>query len=395
MTLTDDRRVPVLDGLRGLAILLVLAHHVVIYSGMTREAYADRLVRMAGNAAWIGVDLFFVLSGFLITGILYDTKASPNYFTSFYGRRVLRIFPLYYGFLTVTLLAVPLWLSADAATRLTTGQGWYWSYLSNVQVALSGWQEPLHLGHFWSLAVEEQFYLLWPFVVIAFARRRLLQVAVACCCTALALRIVAPFGLSALGSYVLMPTRMDTLAAGAIVALLVRTPGGLQRYAAHARWAFAFGGASLAFLFVWRRGLNELDPVINTIGFSVIAVTFAALVAVVLTGRQHTALRRALSWPALRALAHYSYGLYVFHQPLAILIREHVWQADMLPRVWGSQFPGLAVYGLLVASSSLACAAASWHLWEVRFLHLKRHLPYGQPPPPPAPVAASGAVSAL
>jgi peptidoglycan/LPS O-acetylase OafA/YrhL len=393
MSSLSDRREPVLDGIRGVAILLVVFHHVVIFSGMTRDATVDRVVRMFGNASWLGVDLFFVLSGFLITGILYDTRESPSYFRSFYGRRVLRIFPLYYGFLALTLVAGPLWLSAETAAQLTDSQGWYWTYLSNVQVALYGWQQPLHIGHFWSLAVEEQFYLIWPFVVAALDRSRLMRVAGSCFVIALALRASAPFDLSPLGAYVLMPTRMDSLAAGALLALAVRGPLGIRALGAVPVRLLAFGTAACAVVFLWRRGFNELDPVINSAGFSLFAATFACLVAAALVADERALLRRVLCRPTLLWLGQYSYGLYVFHQPIIMIVRESGWQADMLPRVWGSQLPGLAAFAAVVVALSIACALASWHIWEVPFLRLKRYFPYRPADRPAGSPAAAQVVT--
>ncbi|MGC2512156.1 MAG: acyltransferase, partial [Acidobacteriaceae bacterium] len=92
------RHVPALDGVRGLAILLVLVSHLMLFNDRTGSRVGDSLSALRG-LGWVGVDLFFVLSGFLITGILFDTLHDPHYFRSFYMRRFLRIFPLYYGFL--------------------------------------------------------------------------------------------------------------------------------------------------------------------------------------------------------------------------------------------------------------------------------------------------------
>src|SRR2546427_5689081 len=122
----------------------------------------------------MGVDLFFVLSGFLITGILLDTKGSRHYLRQFHARRVLRIFPLYYAALALFLILLPMLLPGDRVLRdLTADSVWYWTYLYNVKVAAAGFTSSSALGHFWSLAVEEQFYLIWPIVVLYLARRHL------------------------------------------------------------------------------------------------------------------------------------------------------------------------------------------------------------------------------
>ena len=150
--------IPALDGLRGIAILLVLIHHLTIYRP---EGGLDSWIAAVPLFGWCGVNLFFVLSGFLITGILLDTRDSPVFYRSFFARRVLRIFPLYYGVLFLGFVLAPLLLPMpDAYGR---HQLWLWTYLANFAMPF-GKGEPA-FSHFWSLCVEEQFYLVWPFLV--------------------------------------------------------------------------------------------------------------------------------------------------------------------------------------------------------------------------------------
>lgn len=154
-----SRNMPTLEGLRGLAILTVMVHNVGIPGGVDPDGPVTKLLRLLVNSGWVGVQLFFVLSGFLITGILVDEKGRPHQFRNFYMRRTLRIFPLYYFTLALMLWLAPAlgyapaWLEQDRAHQI-----WYWTYTEN-------WAWPLiqignGLGHFWSLAVEEQFYLV-------------------------------------------------------------------------------------------------------------------------------------------------------------------------------------------------------------------------------------------
>ena len=156
--------IPALDGLRGIAIILVMLHHFTNYrptSGI------DGLIGSVVFFLWTGVDLFFVLSGFLITGILLDSRGSERYFTTFYARRTLRIFPLYYLVLFVAFVVLP---QFPAVNAVLTGQvdlppQWpYWLYLENFSIAARGWVHGwVDVG--WSLAIEEQFYLVWPLVI--------------------------------------------------------------------------------------------------------------------------------------------------------------------------------------------------------------------------------------
>ena len=156
--------IPALDGLRGIAIILVMLHHFTYYrptSGI------DALIGSVLFFGWTGVDLFFVLSGFLITGILLDTRGSERYFTSFYARRTLRIFPLYYLVLFLAFVVLP---KFPAVHPVLAGQAdvppqWpYWLYLTNFSIADRGWVHGW-VDVAWSLAIEEQFYLVWPLVI--------------------------------------------------------------------------------------------------------------------------------------------------------------------------------------------------------------------------------------
>jgi peptidoglycan/LPS O-acetylase OafA/YrhL len=369
-------RSAVLDGVRGIAILLVLFHHVIIFSGLDRSTLIDRALLAVGSAAWIGVDVFFVLSGFLITGILYDAKGSQHYFTSFYGRRVLRIFPLYYGFLALVYLLGPLVLAPDVAEALHSKQGWYWTYLSNVDVALHGWSASPYLGHFWSLAIEEQFYLIWPWIVLACERRRLILVSVGCILVALTARTAVPFLMDPLAAYVLLPTRMDTLATGALVAVLVRGPEGREWLHRWAPVVLVVGVTWLGTLFLARRGLSELDPVVQTLGYSVIALSCGGMIATAVDGTVFTWLRRALCAAPLLFFGKYSYGLYVVHQPIMLGLADLGLQADAIREVRGSAIPGVLVFAVASVGASVAAALISWHLLEAPFLRLKKYLPY-------------------
>ena len=182
--------IPALDGIRGLAILLVLLGHFTSYGGFRPEIGVDRAYHLVAMLGGVGVDLFFVLSGFLITGILVDARGGAFFFRNFYMRRVLRIFPLYYGSLLVFFVVLPLLDPGDPRLQQVLGeQAWYWSYLTNIRMAFDGWPAYHHIGHFWSLAVEEQFYMVWPLVIFLFRRRSLLFICAACVAASLAFRV--------------------------------------------------------------------------------------------------------------------------------------------------------------------------------------------------------------
>jgi peptidoglycan/LPS O-acetylase OafA/YrhL len=229
--MTDtSRRIPQLDGLRGLAILLVLVWHFIIWPVSTHHTVLSRAVTNLGSLAWSGVDLFFVLSGFLIGGILVDAKGSGRYFKTFYLRRVFRILPIYFSLVILFLL---LW---TAATGLRTGLAetvgrpmpWflYFTFTQNFWLASHSW-DFIYLAATWSLAVEEQFYLFLPAMIRALPRQWLMTAAVTAALASTAIRslLYLHYGPSwGNAAYVLIFTRADALMLGVVCALLLRDP---------------------------------------------------------------------------------------------------------------------------------------------------------------------------
>src|SRR5260221_720191 len=226
---------PVLDGVRGLAIVLVLLVHFTP-PGQSHTVLGT-LTKALASIGNVGVDLFFVLSGFLITGILLDAKGGPHYFRTFYARRSLRIFPLYYGVLFVTFVILPIFYAPRTpdAGRVFHDQGWLWFYVSNIKGGLSEFERPFSAGwiqfdHFWSLAVEEQFYLVWPLLVLLLNRSRMMVLCV--------LLVIASLGIrywlyhkndQTLAFYTMTPCRIDELATGGLIALIARDAGAAAR----------------------------------------------------------------------------------------------------------------------------------------------------------------------
>jgi len=253
---------PVLDGIRGLAVLMVLVFHFVGTVPPTNGV--ERAIAGVANYGANGVELFFVLSGFLITGILYEAHDKPHYFRNFYMRRVLRIFPLYYGVLALLFFVAPLipLLRGPELDDLVERQAWAWLYAVNIYLAEhDGWSFS-YLNHFWSLAVEEHFYLFWPLVVFLLARRprTLIAVCAAISMGAMLARLIGSLaGLSWLATYVLTPFRLDGLALGALLAVTARQPGGLKWLARGLPLVASVSAGLLALTFVWTRLISRQE----------------------------------------------------------------------------------------------------------------------------------------
>ena len=366
---------PALDGIRGLAILLVLAIHFSII--VDAKSAMEIILRRATSLGWIGVDLFFVLSGFLITGILTDTKGSPHYFRNFYARRVLRIFPLYYGTLIVTLLFLPMfpaYHTSDSQLMLDN-QVWAWTYAINIFETVNPSHSFFVLTHFWSLAVEEHFYLVWPVLVWGLSRKGMARV---CLLTIVAAPLFRLFWVLQMGSgegaFLLTPSRMDSLAWGGLIAVLRRSAWNDERLIRAGSWAGSVSLAALVFMWSRRFDLDRFgDPAFEVVGYSLLAVAFASAVLSMSLGRRHGFFRRGFEHKAMRFFGKYSYGLYVVHWPILILMTQALHIPDRLALVVPTRTASMAVFYLLALGSSVAAAYVSYHLVEKRFLDLKKY----------------------
>ncbi|MFN3314030.1 MAG: acyltransferase family protein [Hyphomonas sp.] len=349
--------IPALDGIRGLGILLVLVYHYGASAGVF--GFSNPLITLSA-LGWSGVDLFFVLSGFLITGILYDSKGKEKYFRNFYARRTLRIFPLYYAAAFAVILLDAVWRHdlLGGANPL-----WIVFYVGNFQMALEGGGSIL--DHFWSLAIEEQFYLIWPMVVLALSRKRLMMVAAAMIIVAPLIRAALVMNdAPSLAVYVLTPARMDSLAMGALIALAIRGPKGIE---ALIPWAWAAGLTALAsFLTIVgvRHTFSSGDPVILTAGLSLLLTFYGSMLILSLTFRPLT---RLMELPVMRWFGKYSYGLYVFH-PIVNMILLHSPLTDQ----FGEMNAVKALMLLILAFTvSVVLAILSFRFFESPLLRLK------------------------
>ncbi|MBL8565387.1 MAG: acyltransferase [Hyphomicrobiaceae bacterium] len=369
------RHLPTLDGVRGLAVLMVLLFHFV--GGVQPTNTFEQIVVRATNYGSYGVELFFVLSGFLITGILYDSRESPRYFQNFYMRRVLRIFPLYYGVLILVFLVAPLvpMLRGPTLDTLLDRQAWAWLYAVNVHIALAGDWSFSYLQHFWSLAIEEHFYLFWPFVVFALVGRPRLLIAVSLgvAVAAFAGRILGlSAGMSWWTTYVLTPFRLDGLALGAAMAVIVRQRGGLA-YLLHAmpRVVLVAGGLFVA-SFAWSRFAGQGDVYVMAFRAGLIQVLLACLLLWAITAPERSLASKVFSSRALTFLGTYSYGLYVYHHFISYYFSVN--KTELVVAGWiGSHTAAIALQAVAGMGASLVIAYLSYEYFEKRFLDMKRH----------------------
>lgn len=307
--------------------------------------------------AQTGVDLFFVLSGFLITGILLRAAQHDwHEVRVFYVRRSLRIFPLYY----VTLVVIWIGLLRDHVS-------WdVWVYLQNVTMTFrSAMRGPMH---FWSLAVEEQFYLVWPFLVLWLPRRFIGKVLAAMFVIAIVSRIVLlHYGY---GIFYLTPSRIDSLSAGAFLAVILYR-GQLERLRSLALWLF--GGSIVVLVAEQLLGSRHLaDYPIALTKYTAFAIFYASGIALLLL-REMPRLNHVLSSRPLRFIGRISYGLYVFHPFVFLWVERHLMSYPMPLRVLAS-FAG-----------TYAVALFSWNIMERHLIGLKDKL---APEPQQFPVAA-------
>jgi len=371
-----------LDGVRGLAILMVLLYHFVAQSTITSRLEAT--VNWVLGFGFLGVDLFFVLSGFLITGILYDSRTDPNFFRNFYMRRVLRIFPLYYLVLAVVFIIIPQVppLRGSEIAGLREHQAWAWLYAVNVYLSIKGMWALSYIRHFWSLAVEEHFYLVWPLVVWFLAARPkvLLRVALLLAALALVARAWASHvGVNLVAVTVLTPFQLDALLLGGFFAVYLRQPGGV---AVTRRIVLPMTLIAIALL-ILESGIHRAYApeiaALRSLRYGAFHVLFASLLLGALLMPPASLLSRFFSSRPMVVLGKYSYGLYVYHHFFSHYFGTHGTEF-VIARTVGSHTFAVLIQAAGGLAASMVMAWMSYEFFESYFLRLKRLWPQSRGP---------------
>ncbi len=365
---------PELDGLRAIAITFVLLFHCLAVPASGSTVWLHRAV----SVMWSGVDIFFVLSGFLITGILLDTRNEPNRWMNFIARRTLRVFPLYYLWLVIVFWVLPRFLETSLSPP--NAEPWCWTYTFNCYIWVKNtFPEPVTINHFWSLAVEEQFYLVWPIIVFALPSRLIGTVCLLGICSSIALKTYLYFGSSIHGMalYTATPLRADALLGGGFVAWLIRHPSAAKTKSVY-RLIVVAGVLALLLLFRLRGFQNLVTFDKFTVCFltSFFALTVPTLLQVLIEN-PNSVLVRVLSWKGFRPIAKISYGLYISHYIVFILlVTSHKSQMVRVASQFG--IPAWVVLFVFTVLISGIISTVLYLLVERPVLKLKRHFPYRQ-----------------
>jgi peptidoglycan/LPS O-acetylase OafA/YrhL len=389
----EPRHVAALDGIRGIAILAVIAFHSSTLLQVFFQLSPARPIELLAQGGWVGVTLFFVLSGYLITGILMDTRRRSGYFRNFYARRFLRIFPVYYSVLLLILVVLP---HANIfnlpITPLTEYWPAYFLYVTNVFVWVNHNWLNYYLDPTWSLAIEEQFYLAWPLLIWLISPRALSRVCVALVASAAAWRVgLLLIGSDPLGIYVSTPSHIDALAIGSFLAVRARTVGNLTHLKSRLLPIAVVSSLTVLVVVVIQRSLLVTGVAMEAGGYTALAILSAVLLTTALVTSQAGLLRRVLEHPFLRAMGRYSYAIYLLHELCAMLVLRAIVEHPELPRLvlatLGPTGFYIAFY-LAVVGVSFAVGWCSWHVLERHFLALKRYFSFTPTLPTRAPIPA-------
>jgi peptidoglycan/LPS O-acetylase OafA/YrhL len=354
-----------IDVLRGIAILLVVIVHSTLLPGIDAKYF-----KMIASLGSFGVDLFFVISGFLITNILLRANRDKSYFKNFYLRRILRIFPLYYGFLIFFILILPLLISPSSYSKsfqlLKDNQLFYWLYIPNY--LFSFYPEKIKFFHLWSLAIEEQYYMIWPLFVRYLNVRKLMVILIAVIITSFCLRCY--FVSQQYNQYLIWsftPIRLEAIALGSMVAILhnktdmILSKGNLDR-------AICLLVLIIFSLLVYLKGFYWNDAIVQSVGILLMDLLFAFIIIkfISIADLKHSAVNNLLL-----KLGKYCYAIYMFHELILGRVFDKVVKLNL--DNLGASGPYLKIIIIFSFTLILSYLAAwvSWNAYEKWFIKLK------------------------
>lgn len=362
-------RIPELDGLRGIAIALVVYYHCFFNNLTAKKGSIASLLLASGRLSWTGVDLFFVLSGFLIGGILLDARDSPNYFKTFYARRAFRILPLYAVDCALTLAGFLVWtMAARPASMNSLFLGtlpWYTYalFLQNFWMVHRDivWGGVLTVT--WSLAVEEQFYLTLPLLIRHVSARSLALLLPATIVLVPIIRTIIfyEYRNGAAADAGLMPCRADALLLGVLCALVFRNDRAWEWIKMRARllWWFLLLLISGIMGLTVGNNSNQNSLLFCSVGYTWMALFYTCLLLLALSDPKNV-LSKLLRLSGLRWLGSIAYGVYLFHVTVLELC-----QILLRGRIEGiSNIKSFSIVVLSIALT-LAICAASWKYFEL------------------------------
>ncbi|HYD20078.1 MAG TPA: acyltransferase [Flavipsychrobacter sp.] len=342
-----------LDGVRGLAALMVIFFH--FFRDLCPPGTVPPLIQKFSAFGWTGVSLFFVLSGFLITRILINNKGTASYFLNFYGRRTLRIFPLYYLALVIVYFILP---AIENTPVPDAGlQKWYWLYLQNFATTFKWPTEGPE--HFWSLAIEEHFYLFWPLLVFLLNRKKLkIAIPLFFAATIITRALFLQNGLD-VSRFTF--TRLDELTLGALLAVW-EVEGRLVTTTAK-KFLLLFALSIIPVVGLWVFTTGQGLDLIQLSKFTLLALCYFGLIGYLVSEKEGHFIKRIFSTRPFTYAGKISYGLYVYH-PICFALT-------------GKYLPVDSVFLSLLVNCTLVflVAGASYHFFEARFLKLKKRFP--------------------
>jgi peptidoglycan/LPS O-acetylase OafA/YrhL len=380
MSKVISKHIPIIDGMRAYAVLMVCQLHFFLIDESSLykfNKFIGVILFKLSDFGHRGVDFFFIVSGFLITGILLDSKKSNKYFSAFYGRRFLRIFPLYYFVLAVSFFILPHLLQVDAAAgAVIKNQAWLWTYTSNFSrvVGFSGWDSGLTFpwfGHFWTLCVEEHFYIFWPLLVYYASEKwlpRIMWIIVAFSSLAVLIDFFTGYSIPIL-QWATIPYA-GVLSLGGLIAWYKHNPRKYEHLIRFSKKYILFLATALLLVIFIPRQYRVYDILAF---FS--SITFFCLLLVVAINKNKIT-DALFNHKALYFIGKISYGIYVYHELLKPFFIIYVYKN--LQKLMPDGIILLFTFTIISTAISILIAWVSWIALESPLLKLKKHFNYNR-----------------